>query len=248
MDPLIEELTQSVSLLTIDETNIIKIQKWLRGNILRIKRLPFIMYQIQKYLKSQKMEFSSKTKDGRANSVLDEDNIIELLIEKFGDKIKKSKIRMWHDILAHDTKHGWIPINIKTTTTKSSDNTGNLAMCVYAYTDASMDLHKSYANGKMSNILFEKLSNTQYNKNYKKDYYFLVLNKEKQGDIIINSIKGLTKLTSNLNNLPFQVQWDKNRTFKYKNIKESIEQFIKCLKKPRPSWKETFLTNIRTLD
>lgn len=33
--------------------------------------------------------------------------------------------------------YGWIPVNIKTTTTLTNDNTGNLAMCVYAYTDRS---------------------------------------------------------------------------------------------------------------
>ena len=37
---------------------------------------------------------------------------------------------MWYDILAYDYMYKWIPINIKTTTTKTSDNTGNLTMCV----------------------------------------------------------------------------------------------------------------------
>ena len=47
----IEMITQSVSLLLIDETkiiNIIKIQKWFRGSILRLKQLPLIMYKIKK--------------------------------------------------------------------------------------------------------------------------------------------------------------------------------------------------------
>ena len=39
---------------------------------------------------------------------------------------------MWYDILAFDNMYNWIPINIKTTTTTTSDNTGNLAICVYA--------------------------------------------------------------------------------------------------------------------
>ncbi len=77
---------------------------------------------------------------------------------------------MWYDILAFDYKYGWIPINIKTTTTLTCDNTGNLAMCVYAYTNELLDIHrnKSYENGKMSEILFEKLRNKQYNINCKK--------------------------------------------------------------------------------
>jgi hypothetical protein len=237
--------------LEIHESLIIKIQKWFRGCILRLKQLPLIMYKIKKYLKLQVFQFSTQTEDGRINSCIDEDVIIKLLIKNFGHlKIKKPKIRTWYDILVFDYMYGWIPINIKTTTTLSSDNTGNLAMCVYAYTNEILDIHrdKYYENGKMSDILFNKLKNKNYNINNKKDYYFIVLNKTDTSDIIVNSIKGLTKLTPNINNLPFQVCWDKNRTFKYENINKKIKLFIDCLQKPKPSWKETFMSNIRILD
>ena len=250
MDLQIEAITTSHSSLAIDETKIIKIQKWFRGCILRLKQLPLIMYKIKKYLKLQAFQFSTQNEDGRINSCIDEDEVIKLLIEKFGEKIKKPKIRMWYDILAFDYMYGWVPINIKTTTTITSDNTGNLAMCVYAYTNEILDIHrgKSYENGKMSDILFNKLKNKKYNTNNKKDYYFIVLNKTDASDIIVNSVKGLTILTPNINNLPFQVCWDKNRTFNYENINKKIKLFIDCLQKPKPSWKETFMSNIRTLD
>ena len=63
-----------------------------------------------------------------------------------------------------------------------TDNIGNLSTVLYAYTDNVFDLNvnKSYTNGKMSTILFNKLKNKQYNKQNKKDYYFLVLNKTNQ--------------------------------------------------------------------
>jgi hypothetical protein len=239
-----------MDLQSIDESKIIKIQKWFRGCILRLKQLPLIMYKIKKYLKLQSFQFSTHNEDGRINSCIDEDGIIKLLIEKFGYKIKKPKIRMWYDILAFDYIYGWIPINIKTTTTITSDNTGNLAICVYAYTNEILDIHrdKTYENGKMSDIFFDKLKNKEYNTNNKKDYYFIVLNKTNANDIIVNSVKGLTILTPNINNLPFQVCWDKNRKFKYEKINKRIKLFIECLQKPRPSWKEIFISNIRTLD
>ena len=75
-----------------------------------------------------------------------------------------------------------------------------------------------------------------------------MLNKTNENDIIVNSVKGLTILTPNINNLPFQVNWSKNRFFKYENINKKIKLFIDCLQKPKPSWKETFMSNIRTLD
>ena len=245
--------------------NIVKIQSLFRGYIVRLKQLPLIMYKMQKYLKSQKIQFSNDNADGRINSCFDEDEVIRLLIERFDKRIikpekdnkktkknceKEDKPRMWYDMLAFDYMYGWIPINVKSTTTKTSDNIGNLSTCVYAYTDEQLDIHRknTYENGKMSDILFKKLKHKKYNTNPKKDYYFLVLNKTDASDIIVNSIKGLTILTPNINNLPFQVCWDKNRSFKYEKINRKIKMFIECLRKPNPSWKETFMSNIRTID
>ena len=108
--------TTSVRFL-MDETKVIKIQKWFRGCILRLKQLPLIMYKIKKYLELILFKFSTQNEDGRINSCIDEDEIIKLLVEKFGEKVKKPKIRMWYDVLAFDSIYGWIPINIKTTTT-----------------------------------------------------------------------------------------------------------------------------------
>lgn len=229
---------------------IIQIQAWFRGSIFRLKRLPLIMYKIQNYLKLQAFQFSSQNEDGRINSCLDEVEVIKLINEKFGARIKTPEKRHWYDILAYDYIYGWIPINIKTTTTLTSDNTGNLAMCVYAYTDEVLDIHsnKSYENGKMSSILFNKLKNKEYNFINKKDYYFIVLNKTDSTTIIVNSVKGLTTLTPNINNLPFQVCWNKNRSYKYENIHKKIKQFLICLQQPKPSWQETFMSNIRDLD
>jgi len=233
----------------VDETKILKIQKWFRGCIVRMKQLPLIMYKIKRHLQTQSFTFSTQNEDGRINSCVDEDKVIAILVEKFGDKIKKPKIRMWYDILAFDSMYGWLPINIKTTTTTTSDNTGNLAMCVYAYTDELLDIHrdKSYENGKMSELLFQKLRHKKYNTSHKKDYYFIVLNKTDASDIIVNSVKGLTLLTPNSNNLPFQICWNKNRVFTYEKIDKKIKLFIDCLQKPKPSWKEEFMSNMRTL-
>ena len=75
-----------------------------------------------------------------------------------------------------------------------------------------------------------------------------MLNKTDTRDIIVNSVKGLTLLTPNINNLPFQVCWNKNRTFIYENINKKIKQFISCLQQPKPCWKETFMSNIRSLE
>lgn len=228
---------------------IVRIQAWFRGHMFRLKRLPLIMYKLQKFMKSQNIQCSNVNEDGRVNSCIDEDVVVKMLQDKFGDRIKKPNIRMWYDMLVFDDIYGWIPVNIKTTTTLTNDNTGNLAMCVHSYTDKKLDLHSNttYDNGKMSKILLNSLKNKEYNRNHKKDYYFLVINKKNPTDVIINSIKGLNTLTPNINNLPFQVCWNKNRNFEFKNINEIVYLFIECLQKPKPSWKEVFMSEIRML-
>ena len=49
---------------------------------------------------------------------------------------------MWYDILVFDYMYEWISINIKTTDITISDNTGNLTMWVYAYTNEILDIRK----------------------------------------------------------------------------------------------------------
>lgn len=255
----LEQIINDTSDLQLDNTKSKKknldfyakiIQKIYRGYIYRLKHLPVILYIFQNYLKNKIFKLVNKSKDGRINSVLDEDEIIDLLEKKYKKYIKRPKERNWFDIIIKDYYYGWIPVNIKTSKCSTSDNTGNLAMCVYSYTNEKLELNldKTYNNGEMSKILIEKLKNKEYNKENKKDYYFIVINKNNTQEIIINSVKGLLYLTPNINNLPFQVRWDKNKIFEYKKISKSVKQFVDCLKKPNPSWSEIFLSQIRNIN
>lgn len=229
------------------ETTLTTFQSIIRGNLFRKKILPNSLITIQNLLQARNIKLCETSDDGRINSCMDEDEIIRILLEEIPTRIYKPGVRMWYDILIYDYLYGWLPVNIKTTTTKTSDNTGNLAMCVYAYTDEQLNLKNTYQNGKMSEILIEKLNKNEYNSKDKKDYYFVVVNKENNKDIIINSVKGLTYLTPNINNLPFQVCWNKNRHFNYKIIKENVKLLINSLQKPKPSWKETFMSDVRKI-
>lgn len=228
----------------------VAIQSWYRGASLRLNRLPMVVYLAQKYLVDSAFVFSNETRDGRTNSCIDEDGIIALLAAKFGDRLRVSNSRMWHDVLLFDRRCGWLPMNIKTTTTATSDNTGNLAMCVHAYTNEDLHLSttRSYDNGKMSRLLLAKLQARELNRRNKKDYYFVVLSKTNARDVIVNSVLGLTVLTPNINNLPFQVCWKKNREFRRRSIKHSVRDFVACIQSPNPSWKEAFLKDMRELD
>jgi hypothetical protein len=86
--------------------NVLKIQKWFRGNLYRLKHLPLILYKIKRYLLLQNFSLININEDGRINSSIHENIIIDLIIIKFGDRIKKPKIRMWYDILFFDYIYG----------------------------------------------------------------------------------------------------------------------------------------------
>ena len=227
--------------------HVIKIQKIYRGYLVRRSSLPLILIQIKSYMKSFELTIANNFTDGRINSSIDENNIIDILVKKFENKIKIPKIRMWYDILVYDKIFNWIPVNIKTTNMNTRDNIGNLTLCVYSYTNFKLDLQntKTYYNGIMSKILISKLNNKEYNRNYKKDYYFIVINKNDPKNIIINSMKGLNKLYPNSNNLPFQICWEKNKDYKYDNIVSKINLFINCLINTKKNWKEQFLHNFK---
>lgn len=227
---------------------ITRIQSIFRGNKYRRNNLPNSIRSIHKYLESCKLSCSSTSQDGRTNSCLDENYIIQKLLESsFKERLYIPESRHWFDMAIRDFKYGWLPINIKSTTTQTADNTGNLAMCVYALTNYDMEIKSSYQNGNMSKKLIDGIINKHYNYNLKRDYYFIVINKD-NSSVISNSLKGLTDLTPNINNLPFQVKWCNNKNFKYKSINEVIEMIKQAIKKPNPSWRETFLTEIRNIE
>lgn len=182
--------------------------------------------------------------DGRINSSMDEEIIIKSLINKFGDKIKRKPDRYWYDILVDDK----YPVNIKSTTMKTADNTGNLTMCLYAYTNENMCLSKNYNNGEVADKLNEMIKKNLFNRNYTRDYYFLVIDKTNTRNIIINSVNGLSVLCSNVNNLPYQVCWAKNKKYNPKPITENVRMFIHCFKYKNEGYKQRFLRKICTID
>jgi hypothetical protein len=222
------------------------IQKIWRGYIYRRNNIPNSLKNIGNYLNKITITCASDNSDGRINSCFDEDSCIKELKKKYKERIRIPTKRNWYDVLINDYKRGWLPCNIKSTLSNTSDNTGNLAMCVYSYTNHPMDVLKQYNNGKMSIILHNKIKNKQYNIS-SRDYYFIVINKS-TNEVIINSCKGLTKLTPNINNLPFQVCWSKNKKYIYKPIRLVVNNFVSTIQHPSPSWKETFLSDMRKLN
>lgn len=211
--------------------------------------LPNSLEYIKKVLDFHDFSLSNATNDGRTNSCIDEETITNILKNHIHTKkiIKFPKKRMWYDILVYDNKYKWFPVNIKTTTTNTSDNSGNLSLCIQSYTNYKLDYNKTYNNGYLAEKFIKCLKKGKFNNDIKKDYFFLVINKNTQ-QIIINSVLGLTTIVPNINNLPFQIKWKNNQEYNFISFNNSLNMVLEAFKKPKRSWKETFLYDIRQIN
>ena len=162
------------------------------------------------YLNAQKWKITDSQRDGRINSISDEDKIIELLKKKYSIDVPPP--RSWCDFSYDDGI--FYPVNIKSTTGKGNDNLSCKMGIYYALTG------KNPTGQRLSGwrAYFDKL-NADLSEN-DVDYYFMVLNK-KTRKTSMSALKGLTKLVPNGNNLPFQCNWTENTQYKSRTFEEA---------------------------
>ena len=179
---------------------------------------PRELVEAVEYLNTLIIAISENHEDGRVNSIDDEDTIIDLLVEKYGDNIEKPKARCWWDvkIFGH-------PLNIKSSNFKSGDNFSSKLALLYALTDIPEEEIK--ANSWKS--FQEKLKEHKGENN--RDYYIIVLSKL-DGKVYLQSLKSLRKINSNGNNLPFQVNWGNNTEPVERTYLQAYNFLIECYK------------------
>lgn len=216
--------------------------------------MPQIFTNIKKYLENATLAISITHEDGRLNSCVDEQMILSHIISHFNTEkeiIVAPKKRWWYDFKVYDDElERWFPVNIKSTTTETSDNIGNLTTIVQAYTSYNLDLNKRYNNGILTDIFKLCKREEMWNQDIYKDYYFLVIDK-KEKRIIINSVLGLSIITKNKNNLPFQIKWKNNLFYHLEDenpethIYLQIQKFLNLYRIEKVSWQEKFLEELR---
>ena len=170
------------------------------------------------YLNTLAIEVNEDHEDGRVNSIADEDTIIDLLIERYGDAVEKPKARCWWDL-----KLFGHPTNIKSSNFNSGDNFSSKLALLYALTDIPEEEIK--ANSWKS--FQEKLKNHKGENN--RDYYIIVLSKL-DGKVYLQSLKSLRKINSNGNNLPFQINWGNNTEPVERTYLQAYNFLIECYK------------------
>lgn len=170
------------------------------------------------WLRANPVTLSSRSNDGRVNSIANEDEILESLNQSpFGGIINNPPIREWHDFSLR-TPDGEIYINIKVSDLNNSaaDNLSSKKGMGYALTGLT-NLPDKWES-------FNEIVSQNIRSGY--DYYFLVVNKNDSTDIFWTSLKRIKRLQPNGNNLPFQCNWAANREWADRTEEEAIEYIL----------------------
>lgn len=180
--------------------------------------LPQKLLEIVKFLQTQNIALSIQSRDGRINSAFNEDEIFTILNQNF--TINRPNMRDWVDF-SFDENNVFIPVNIKVSTTKTTDNLNCKLGIYYALTGQI----PPFNNGVSWDNYFKNLSENL--KENTADYYFLIINKDNPADVFATSLKGLESIVPNGNNLPFQAKWDSNRYYIHRDFTEAKNFILK---------------------
>ncbi|RVZ33669.1 restriction endonuclease [Helicobacter pylori] len=181
--------------------------------------IPTQLNEIAEFLKTNPCHLSQPLQDGRLNSSVNEEEILNTIKDYF--PIQLPKAREWWDF-SFEENDIFYPVNIKTTTTKTADNLNCKLGIYYALCGLVPEFNNEIAWEKY----FQKL-HKDLGKNTDRDYYFLIINKNDPKDIFINSLKGIQTLQPN--NLPFQCKWDNNREIVQRSFIESKNFILSAL-------------------
>ncbi|MGL2737941.1 restriction endonuclease [Helicobacter pylori] len=183
--------------------------------------VPTQLNEIAEFLKTNPYNLSQPLQDGRLNSFVNEEEILNTIKGNF--PIQLPKAREWWDFSFEENKI-FYPVNIKTTTTKTADNLNGKLGIYYALCGLVPEFNNEIAWEKYFQKLHKDLGT-----NTNRDYYFLIINKNDPKDVFINSLKGIQTLQPN--NLPFQCKWDNNREIVQRSFIESKNFILSALAK-----------------
>ena len=174
-----------------------------------------------KFLNETNIALCEDHEDGRYNSTIDEDTIITLLEEKYGEEnIERPPARWWWDVKIF----GYF-CNIKSSTFKTADNFTSKQAILWALTDLTEDEIVKVRDWQTFQYLVREHGKTENNR----DYYCIPLNKT-TNEVHLTSLKTLSKLTPNGNNLLFQINWSKNINSVMRTHLEAYDFLIRTYK------------------
>lgn len=188
--------------------------------------IPQILTDISQHLSTHNFKISAINQDGRYNSTINEDEILNYLEQTFDFseyKYTRPNAREWFDF-AIEKDQEFYPVNIKVTTTTRADNLNCKLGIYYALTG----LKPSFDNEINWSSYFKKLNNG-FGKHQDKDYYFLIVNKDDLSDVFCTTLKCIQNLKPNGSNLPFQSKWKDNHRLITRSFQEAADFIMNTL-------------------
>lgn len=124
---------------------------------------PQELVEIVKSLQKDNLKLSQKSRDGRINSALNKDEILNIIDSRF--EINRHKVRDWIDF-SIEIGNIYYPVNIKVTTTTTTDNLNCKLGIYYALTGMQPNFSNDIPWPNYFKILSKHLQEND------KDYYF----------------------------------------------------------------------------
>ncbi len=160
-----------------------------------------ILNEAVRLLRERPISLLNESDDGRVNSISNEDQIINLLKYHMGEKLEKPSMRKWYDIkLVDNHKEFYVNVKVSDLSNGAADNLSSKLGMGYALTGIT-EMPIGWED--FNNMLADNLR-IGY------DYYFLVVDKSRQGNVFWTSLKRISVLQPNGSNLPFQCNWARN--------------------------------------
>lgn len=180
--------------------------------------IPVVLKEVVEYLREQNITLPSDFQEGRVNSALAEDQIIDLLRkaeqwEIYSPSQETDNNRAWYDVKIDD-----LFCDIKVSNCNANDNTQAKKAIYYLLTG-----DENTGNVPDQDKIFFKMMRENENENNNRDYYYLIVNKMNTEDVFVVNLKGIVSCNPAPNNMPFQVNWGRNRELANRSWEEARE-------------------------
>jgi len=124
-----------------------------------------------------------------------------------GLQLSIAPARHWFDFVVTNQSGLFLPVNVKVSTLKSSDNLSSKEGVFFALTGVAPDKVRISTWEQFCEQMALHLGTDPAS-----DYFFLVISKQNAGDVFWTSLKSIHELVPNGNNPPFQCNWGRNRS------------------------------------
>lgn len=191
------------------------------------------------------MQLTRRGGDGRIDSQDNERQISHALKlhaissrwqQNRGLTIELGPDRHWFDFEIKGDDSLFIPVNVKVSAMRTSDNLSSKEGVLYALTGVD----PASVNIKDWERFCIQLAR-HLGANPDADYYFLVISKTTPGDVFWTSLKRIPELVANGNNPPFQCKWNQNREHSRRNEPDARQYILGVLH-------ETFVLRAKALE